>query len=127
MTVKSESFGDFVAAAAREAGYDIDSPRGGGRTALAELTGMSASSVGRMLAGQTLPDPSVLERLAQALKVPVLELFVLHGVLSVIPDSALQPAMTIARAAEALGIRDPLKVEIFTAMTQVLVAEQPNT
>lgn len=127
MTVKSESFGDFVATAARLAGYDVDSPRGGGRTALAELTGMSASSVGRMLAGQTLPDASVLERLALALKVPVLELFVLHGILSAIPDAAHPPALTVAGAAEALGIRDPLKVEIFTAMTQVLLADEPGT
>lgn len=73
-------FSEYVVKAARAAGFDLDSPRGGGRKALAEATGMSQSSVGRMLAGSTLPDARVLPRLADVLGVPRSELLYLAGV-----------------------------------------------
>jgi transcriptional regulator with XRE-family HTH domain len=73
-------FSEYVTKAARAAGYDLDSPRGGARKALAEATGMSQSSVGRMFAGTTLPDARVLPKLADVLDVPRGELLNLAGV-----------------------------------------------
>jgi transcriptional regulator with XRE-family HTH domain len=60
-------FFEYVRTAAREAGFDIDSPRGGGKKALAEQVDMSSASVGRMLAGQTIPEASRLPVLADVL------------------------------------------------------------
>jgi len=75
-------FSDFVTNAARAAGYDIDSPRGGGRTALAEASGMTLSSVSRMLSGQTGISPKALPGLAEALRVPVSSVLVAAGFVS---------------------------------------------
>ena len=73
-------FFEYVQDAAREAGFDIDSPRGGGKKALAEVAGMSQSSVGRMLAGSTVPEAPQLSQLADALGVPRNELLNLAGI-----------------------------------------------
>ncbi|MFD9248446.1 helix-turn-helix transcriptional regulator [Streptomyces bottropensis] len=75
-------FSEYVVKAARAAGFNLDSPRGGARKALAEATGMSQSSVGRMLAGTTLPDTRVLPKLADVLGVPRSELLYLAGVVT---------------------------------------------
>ena len=80
--LRTEQFAAYVREAARRAGYDIDSPRGGGRAALARDTSMSPSSVGRLLAGKAMPDPAYLQPLAQALRVPLPELLVLSGLVS---------------------------------------------
>src|ERR1044072_2007252 len=79
---RARRFAEYIRPVAVAAGYDIDSPRGGGKKALAEDTGMSASSVGRMLAGQTLPEPVHLERLAEALGISLMDLLVRSGVVS---------------------------------------------
>jgi transcriptional regulator with XRE-family HTH domain len=70
---------EFVTNAARAAGYDIDSPRGGGRKALAEAAGMSHASVGRVLSGKTSISPEALPGLATALDVPISSLIVAAG------------------------------------------------
>jgi transcriptional regulator with XRE-family HTH domain len=125
----TQRFGQYMTEAVRAAGYDIDSPRGGGRVALARLTGMSPSSVGRMLAGQTLPDPVHLETLANALSLPLGELLVRSGLISrgAIPDQP-QPAprpLAPAEAARRLGITDPLRVALFEALVATLT-NHPN-
>lgn len=76
------AFSEYVADAARVAGYDIDSPRGGGKKALAEAAGMSHASVSRMLAGQSEIHASFLPRLAEALNVPTTELLEFAGILA---------------------------------------------
>ncbi|MEQ4610286.1 helix-turn-helix transcriptional regulator [Streptomyces cavourensis] len=129
---RTQQFAQYIRAAATSAGYDIDSPRGGGKKALAKATGMSQTSVGRMLAGQTLPDPNVLERLAEAVRVPLPELLVRSGVISrkssaVIaadvrpPDRSPMPA---SAAAQALGIRDPENVAFFERTVQMLLERE---
>jgi transcriptional regulator with XRE-family HTH domain len=75
-------FFEYVREAARTAGYDIDSPRSGGRKGLAEAAGMSPSSVGRMLAGSTVPEASKVPQLADALGVPRNELLSRAGVVT---------------------------------------------
>lgn len=75
-------FFEYVREATRAAGYNIDSPRGGGRKALAEATGMSQASVSRMLAGSTVPDARFLEPIAAVLNVPVTDLLHRAGIVS---------------------------------------------
>ena len=79
---RAQKFGEYVSNAARAAGYDIDSPRGGGKKALAGKAGMSHASVSRMLAGQTIPDPEFFESLADALNLNVGRMLVEAGVIS---------------------------------------------
>jgi hypothetical protein len=120
----AERFGMFVADAARKAGYDIDSQRGGGRVALARDTGMSASSVGRMLAGQTLPTPRYFEPLAAAVRVPLRTLLIESGVVSEDAITAAATAvsstgpLTAEQAASRLGITIPANVQLFVAMVE---------
>jgi transcriptional regulator with XRE-family HTH domain len=121
---KTQAFGDYVAEAVRAAGFNIDSPRGGGVTALAEETGMSHASVSRMLAGKTIPDPNFLEALAGVLGLPLTELLVRSGIVSrnSIPGGgeAVLPPLTPAVAARRLGITNPLRVALFEAMVATL-------
>ncbi|MEH0445462.1 helix-turn-helix transcriptional regulator [Streptomyces sp. B21-102] len=128
---RAQQFGEYVAAAARAAGYDIDSPRGGGKKAIGERAGMSHASVSRMLAGQTVPDPVYFERLAEALGVPLMELLVRSGVVSqnarraaVAQGAVLDTPLTAETAARLLGIRSPDRVQMFTAMTKTLAEQE---
>lgn len=131
---RAQRFGAHVAAAARAAGYDIDSPRGGGKKALAEAAGMSHASVSRMLAGQTIPDPSFFEPLARVLHVPIGELLVISGLVSretLLPEAGRQPpqrpkAVSPRDVAADLGINDPAKVELFETMVRALIGSGPD-
>lgn len=127
---RAQRFGAHVAASARAAGYDIDSPRGGGKKALAEAAGMSHASVSRMLAGQTIPDPSFFEPLALALGVQIGELLILSGLVSreaLLPDpvnSRNMKPLSPREAAADLGITDPGKIEAFEVMVRALLTDQ---
>ncbi|MFF4347569.1 helix-turn-helix domain-containing protein [Streptomyces sp. NPDC001530] len=119
-----QKFGEYVSDAARAAGYDIDSPRGGGKKALAEKAGMSHASVSRMLAGQTIPDPKFFESLADALNLEVGRMLVEAGVLSerALSYEELRPPQEIdpREVARSLGITAPDKIEAFVAMAKAL-------
>jgi transcriptional regulator with XRE-family HTH domain len=132
---RAQRFAEYIRPAVVAAGYDIDSPRGGGKKALAAATGMSPSSVGRMLAGQTLPEPVHLERLAEVLDVPLMDLLVQSGIVSerlsrrseaaaFPPPAEASPALTPEVAARALGIRSPDRVQMFTAMAKTLAEQE---
>lgn len=118
--LRAARFAARVREAARAAGYDVDSPRGGGKTELARRAGMTNSSIGRILAGRTMPDPYCLERLAAAVVVPVDELLELAGVVSPQPRRRLTPR----EAAAGLGITDPGGVRVFEALVSALLDEQ---
>jgi transcriptional regulator with XRE-family HTH domain len=126
----STDFAVFIRNAARKAGYDIDSPRGGGKTALAQDTGMSLSSVSRMLSGQSTPDASYFEKLAKALNVSAFVL--LEKTMILTPDSYDRPPdppprqkVTVDEAAADLGITEPVAVEAFRAMVAALRTPRP--
>lgn len=126
----AQRFGRIVGEAAREAGYDIDSIRGGGRAALARKTGMEASSISRMFDGKSLPHPRYYESLAQAVGIPVRTLLVAAEIIS--PESLTSDSsarvtspITPERAAEQLGISDPLDRELFLGMVARLKAREP--
>lgn len=83
-----------------------------------------------MLAGQTLPDPNVLERLAEAVRVPLAELLVRSGVISRKSSVSVETAasrqsdagpLTPPVAARQLGIRDPENIAFFERTVQMLL------
>lgn len=121
-------FASLVTTHAIKSGYDLSSPRSGGRTALAADTGISPSSIGRMLNGQTLPDPYSLQALADAISLPVGLLLeeagiVSPGLLTGTPPPASGP-VTVAEVAASLGITKPLNVKLLEAITATLLADQ---
>jgi transcriptional regulator with XRE-family HTH domain len=105
---------EFVSNAARGAGYDIDSPRGGGRTALAEAAGISASSIGRLLSGQSSISPAAMPRLAEALKVPVSDVLVAAGFVSSPGDVRELPGRLTSPQAD--GDRSPISSEVIAKL-----------
>lgn len=119
---RAQAFGQFISEAAREAGYDIDGQRSGGRKALAEDAGMGQTAVGRMLSGQSVPDPRFFEPLARAVKIPLRRLLVEAGVVSEQALAAVSMAsgrpLTLAEEAERLGIRNPGNVQLFVTMVE---------
>ncbi|GGV30437.1 hypothetical protein GCM10010495_53480 [Kitasatospora herbaricolor] len=110
-TTPAQRFGAVVHEAAQRAGYDL-TPGTGGRLALARDTGMSASAVGRMLRGETLPRPSQFQRIAQVVHLDLRELLVRGGIVS--EDSAndldrgVRSPITPEEALDAWGIRHPM-------------------
>lgn len=131
---RTQRFGRYIATAAREAGYDIDGPRGGGKVELARDTGMSPSSVGRMLAGKTMPDPIHLASLAKALGLSLIELLYRSGVvprdafpaLAAEESADAQPVTRIspAEAARQWGIRSPDRVAILESVVRTLIEKE---
>lgn len=127
---RAERFGQYVAEAARAVGYDIDSPRGGGKKALAEDAGMSHASVSRMLSGQTIPDPKFFEPLADSVGIELFDLLVRSGLVSdeiKIPGSDRPPKprrLTPTQAAHALGINDPRNIAVFEALVNSLLEQE---
>lgn len=120
---RAQRFGRYVAEAARAAGFDIDSPRGGGKMALAKAAGMSHASVSRMLAGLTIPDPSFFEPLANALRHPVADMLIQSGLIS--EEALLQPGVLDHTLdprviAQQLGIRSEGRIQAFEAMVRAL-------
>lgn len=128
MTQHATVFAAYIRGAASITGYDLTSPRSGGKKALADATGMSQSSVGRMLAGQTIPDARFFEPLARALHLPVGRLFELSGIAPegslTSPQDAEPRPLTPHEAAAQLDIRDPRNVALFVALTTVLQEQE---
>jgi transcriptional regulator with XRE-family HTH domain len=120
----------YVADAARAAGYDIDSPRGGGKTALARDAGVSLSTVSRLLSAERAPKPETYEGFAKALRVPLREFLVRGGIISSgslpgRPETAVRSRpITPREAAAELGITDPSDLTLFLAMVDRL--RQPH-
>lgn len=119
-------FAQWIGDLIRRRGYDIDTPRGGGRTALATQVGMSASSVGRMLGGQAIPEVRALVALARALGVPVRTMLIRAGVVSeedLPPFGAdvVEPGrIDLYEAAAAAGV-PPGKRDLFVGLVQDVI------
>lgn len=90
---------------------------------------MSASAVGRMLRGETLPDPRQFEAIAGALDLDVRDLLVEAEIVS--PESLSPPSqprasgvgsdsITLDQAANALGITDPVAIDMLAATVERL-------
>lgn len=122
----AETFAELVTHHAIKAGYDLSSPRSGGRSKLAEDTGISPSTISRMLNGQVIPSAYSLEVLGDAIGVHVTYLLEAGGYASPgsltggqqLPD---EPP-TFKEVAARLGITKPLNVALLEAVTATLLA-----
>lgn len=110
-----ERFARWIEALMRSRGYDIDSPRGGGRAKLAETAGVHRAAISRLLQRQSMPDLDTMRRLAPVLGVGVRDMLIRSGRLAEdeLPLPAAEAAaprahgrarLSAEEAADALGI-----------------------
>lgn len=121
----------WVADLMRERGYDIDSPRGGGRSRMADEAGVHRAAVTRLLQRQSMPDLETTRRLARALGVPVREMLIRSGRLTAeeLADphghlAALAPGAELGRRPTLEEVADLLGVPADRREMFVRVAEQ---
>ncbi|MCX5557542.1 hypothetical protein [Streptomyces sp. NBC_00038] len=121
----ARTFGQYVAAAARAAKYDIAGSQAAGKKELAQATGISQADVGRMLAGQLIPQTDSLKALAVAVDVPHVDMLVAAGVLDGKPPRIPAERPLAAKdAARRLGIRSPQNVAAFEVLVAALVSTE---
>jgi transcriptional regulator with XRE-family HTH domain len=126
-TPQQEQLAAYVLQAARRAGYDMDSPRGGGKAKLAHDAGMSATTLSRLLGGTRMPDARYFEPLAAALKVPVTELLVEAGIVSRVQLGAPAGPATPEEVADSWGLRNEDRDLFFSMVDQLRKrAEEPS-
>ncbi|MFG2138029.1 helix-turn-helix domain-containing protein [Streptomyces sp. NPDC048650] len=111
-----EDFAAWMEDLMRSRGYDIDHPRGGGRSKVADDAGVHRAAVTRLLQRQSMPDLATMRGLSRALDVPVREVLIRSGKLT--EDDLPMPVtysrngaagsrrITLEEAAELLGIPD---------------------
>jgi transcriptional regulator with XRE-family HTH domain len=109
-----EAFTAWIEEVVRRRGYDIDSPRGGGKSRLADEAGVHRAAITRLLQGQGMPDLETMRRLAHVLDIPVREMLIRSGRLTEedlpLPssrDGSNRPGgdrLTLEEAAAALGV-----------------------
>ncbi|MFE9684695.1 helix-turn-helix domain-containing protein [Streptomyces sp. NPDC002701] len=74
-----DEFAGWIEDLLRARGYDIDSPRGGGRSKLADDAGVHRAAVSRLLQRQSMPDLETMRRVAAVLGVPLREMLIRSG------------------------------------------------
>ncbi|MEV0281417.1 helix-turn-helix transcriptional regulator [Streptomyces sp. NPDC050610] len=129
-----ERFASWVEGLMRERGYDIDSPRGGGRSRLAEDAGVHRAAVTRLLQRQSLPDLETMRALARVLGVGLRDMLIESGRVTAddlpLPGAGRGGAATAglgagqvtpAEAAGLLGIPDSHRRQ-FVEMTEMIIA-----
>ncbi|MGW1077780.1 helix-turn-helix domain-containing protein [Streptomyces sp. NPDC002537] len=117
-----EGFAAWMEDLMRSRGYDIDRPRGGGRSRIADDAGVHRAAVTRLLQRQSMPDLATMRGLARALDVPVRDVLIRSGKLTEAdlpmpvphaPDRATDRTtdratdgrgITLEEAAELLGV-----------------------
>ncbi|BAG19677.1 MULTISPECIES: helix-turn-helix domain-containing protein [Streptomyces] len=113
-TGELDSFATWIEELIRRRGFDIDSPRGGGKSRLADEAGVHRAAITRLLQRQSMPDLETTRRLAQVLQVPVRDMLIRSGRLTEedlpLPSAPAGPAvaggrpLTLEEAAVALGV-----------------------
>ncbi|MFE2040030.1 helix-turn-helix domain-containing protein [Streptomyces sp. NPDC059477] len=106
-----EAFAAWVEDLIRRRGYDIDSPRGGGRSRIADEAGVHRAAVTRLLQRQSMPDLETTRRLARALGVPVRDMLIRSGRLTAeeLADPHDRPAATATAPGAEPGRRPTLE------------------
>ncbi|MEU6881411.1 helix-turn-helix transcriptional regulator [Streptomyces sp. NPDC046712] len=74
-----DEFAGWVESLMRERGYDIDSPRGGGKSRIADEAGVHRAAVTRLLQRQSMPDLETMRRIAPLLGVSVRDMLIRSG------------------------------------------------
>ncbi|MFJ8695343.1 helix-turn-helix domain-containing protein, partial [Streptomyces roseolilacinus] len=119
-----EQFAAWIEELIRRRGFDIDSPRGGGKSRLADEAGVHRAAITRLLQRQSMPDLETTRRLAHVLDVPVRDMLIRSGRLTEddlpLPQTAEAPPrdagegrrLTLEEAAAGLGV-PPEQREMF--------------
>ncbi|MFC7217096.1 helix-turn-helix domain-containing protein [Streptomyces polyrhachis] len=124
-----DGFATWIEQLLRERGYDIDSPRGGGKSRLADEAGVHRAAITRLLQRQSLPDLETMRRLAWALKVPVRDMLIRSGQLTAeeLPEAGEKPPpveyggeLTLEQAAVLLGIPESQREMFVKVASQFL-------
>ncbi|WP_133914841.1 helix-turn-helix transcriptional regulator [Streptomyces sp. NBC_00582] len=122
----------------RERGYDIDSPRGGGKSRIADEAGVHRAAVTRLLRRRSMPDLETTRRLARVLGVPVRDMLIRSGRLTVeeladprgqVPSPA--PGADVARRPTLEEVADLLGVpaerrEMFVRVVEQFLPDEPE-
>ncbi|MEV7197201.1 helix-turn-helix domain-containing protein [Streptomyces sp. NPDC093510] len=115
----------------RERGYDIDSPRGGGKSKLADDAGVHRAAVSRLIQRQSMPDLETMRRLAAVLGVPLRDMLIRSGRLSEndLPIAAARGGDTDAprllspeEAARRMGVPQELQA-VFVRVTKAFLPQ----
>lgn len=109
-----EEFAAWLEGLMRSKGYDIDHPRGGGRSRIADDAGVHRAAVTRLLQRQSMPDLATMRGLARALDVPIREVLIRSGKLTeedlpvavsyARPGTGGSRRITLEEAADLLGV-----------------------
>ncbi|MFD9796141.1 helix-turn-helix domain-containing protein [Streptomyces sp. NPDC059070] len=111
--------------------YDIDSPRGGGKSKLADDAGVHRAAVSRLLQRQSMPDLETMRRLAGVLGVPLRDMLIRSGRLSEddLPVAASRGGqdegpgpLTPEEAAVRMGVPPELR-ELFARVTRAFLPD----
>lgn len=78
-TLELDAFAAWVETLMRQRGYDIDSPRGGGKSRIADEAGVHRAAVTRLLQRQSMPDLETMRRIAPLLGVSVRDMLIRSG------------------------------------------------
>ncbi|MFJ6074685.1 helix-turn-helix domain-containing protein [Streptomyces sp. NPDC093065] len=133
VTGRAEQFAGWLHDQLTAAGYDLSGPRSGGKSRFAEDSGLSPSTVGRLLDGKRVTDMDVLARLADQLGITLGTVLLRAGIvdhddLIAVQEPETGPdAMTPEQAATRLNITDPHKRAVFVSMTETLQQPPPDT
>ncbi|MBT2409548.1 helix-turn-helix transcriptional regulator [Streptomyces sp. ISL-12] len=111
------AFAAWIEGLMRDRGYDIDSPRGGGKSRVADEAGVHRTAVTRLFQRQSMPDLETARRLARVLGVPVRDMLIRSGRLTADelvetrsspafgPDATVAaPRPTLEEVADLLGV-----------------------
>lgn len=128
-----EEFAGWIEGLMRRRGYDIDSPRGGGKSKLADDAGVHRAAVSRLLQRQSMPDLKTMRQLATVLAVPLRDMLIRSGRLSEddLPlgtgtrETLAGPiaSLTPAEAARLLGVPSELQ-DLFVRVVGQFLPEE---
>ncbi|MGX9921938.1 helix-turn-helix transcriptional regulator [Streptomyces sp. NPDC002248] len=135
MTVNElDRFAAWIEDEIRRRGYDIDSPRGGGKSRLADEAGVHRAAVTRLLQRQSMPDLETMRRLAHALGIPVRDMLIHSGQLTEeelpLPEAGEEGGagagtgrLSLEEAAAALGV-PPEQREMFLRVAGQFIPDE---
>ncbi|MEU9066177.1 helix-turn-helix transcriptional regulator [Streptomyces sp. NPDC048109] len=112
-TGELDRFAAWIEELIRRRGFDIDNPRGGGKSRLADEAGVHRAAITRLLQRQSMPDLETTRRLAHVLQVPVRDMLIRSGRLTEddlpLPSApaagaAQERRLTLEEAADGLGV-----------------------
>ncbi|MGK5631142.1 helix-turn-helix domain-containing protein [Streptomyces sp. URMC 123] len=129
-----EEFAAWMEDLMRSRGYDIDHPRGGGRSKVADDAGVHRAAVTRLLQRQSMPDLATMRGLARALDVPVRDVLIRSGKMTEddlpIPvtyaqrSTARHRTITLEEAAELLGVPEDRRALFLQVAAPFLPSEE---